>query len=113
MNTVGLMVPMENPGYVEFEIDGKTQRLEAFADEDNSLWLIFKDQSNGKTTYDAGRFLVAPINDDGTVDLDFNRIYNPPCAFTVFATCPLPPKENILNVALESGEQLYKLSRTH
>jgi len=112
MNTVGLLVPMENPGYIEFEIEGKTLRLEAFTAEQNSLWLIFKDLSNGKTTYDAGRFLVAPINEDGTVDLDFNRIYNPPCAFTVYATCPLPPKENILSVALESGEQLYKSHRT-
>ncbi|HLY28699.1 MAG TPA: DUF1684 domain-containing protein [Aggregatilineales bacterium] len=112
MNTVGLLVPMDNPGYVEFELDGQKLRLEAFADEEKSLWLIFKDLSNGKTTYDAGRFLVAPINEDGTVDLDFNRIYNPPCAFTVFATCPLPPKENILAVALESGEQLYKSHRT-
>jgi uncharacterized protein len=107
ISSVGMATPMENPGWVEFELDGQTQHLEAF-DTDNEdkreLWFIFKDATNGKTTYGAGRFMYSVVSPDGQVDLDFNRSYSPPCAFTPYATCPLPPRENILKVAIEAGE---------
>ena len=66
---------------------------------------VFRDRSSGRETYGAGRFLKAPIGSDGKVVLDFNRAYSPPCAFTPFATCPLPPPENWLPVAVTAGEK--------
>ncbi len=67
---------------------------------------MFGDASNGRTTYGAGRFLaVPPVNDDGRTTLDFNRAINPPCVFTSFATCPLPPPQNVLPIAVEAGEK--------
>jgi uncharacterized protein (DUF1684 family) len=108
INSVGLPAPMENPGYVEFELDGQVLSLQAFAADEDQLWFVFKDASSGKTTYGTGRFLYGTLSQDGLVDLDFNRAYNPPCSFTVYATCPLPPRENILPVAIEAGERLYR-----
>jgi uncharacterized protein (DUF1684 family) len=69
------------------------------------LFFIFRDRTSGKQTYPAGRFLYAEPAKDGRVVLDFNRAQNPPCAFTAFATCPLPPKGNALAVAVASGEK--------
>jgi uncharacterized protein (DUF1684 family) len=74
----------------------------------NQVWLIFRDQSSGKATYPAGRFLYGELK-DGIATLDFNRAYNPPCAFTPFATCPLPPRQNSLAIAVEAGELTYHL----
>jgi uncharacterized protein (DUF1684 family) len=93
-------------GYVEFKLKGKTYRLDAL-EEDNGLFLILKDDTAGKTTYNSGRFLdvekkPAP---GGTFTLDLNRAYNPPCAFSEFTTCPLPPKQNILKVRIDAGEK--------
>lgn len=107
INSVGIPVPMANPGWTDFELHGQRLRLEAFEAANDSLWFIFKDATNGAVTYGAGRFLVAALHADGTVALDFNRAYSPPCAFTVYATCPLPPRENILPVRIEAGEQLH------
>ena len=76
--------------------------LETSRHED--LFFIFKDLTSLKETYEAGRFLHTPLPSGGTVDLDFNRAYNPPCAFTDFATCPLPIKENQLKVRIQAGE---------
>jgi uncharacterized protein (DUF1684 family) len=77
--------------------------------EDGELFFMFKDASSGKSTYGAGRFLYAAVPKPGAteVELDFNRAHNPPCAFTAFATCPLPPKQNILQTAIEAGEKSY------
>jgi len=69
------------------------------------LFFIFRDQTAGKETYPAGRFLYAPMPKDGKVVLDFNKAYSPPCAFTAFATCPLPPPQNRLPVRIEAGEK--------
>lgn len=70
--------------------------------------MVFADRSSGRGSYPAGRFLDVPApSADGSVVLDFNRAYNPPCAFTPFATCPLPPPENRLDLAVEAGEQTY------
>jgi uncharacterized protein (DUF1684 family) len=98
-----------SPGYVEFDLDGRTHRLEPVVqDVDDPEWFfIFRDETSGEETYGSGRFLYAPAPADGVVDLDFNRSYNPPCAFTPYATCPLPPRENWLDVRIEAGEKRY------
>jgi uncharacterized protein (DUF1684 family) len=106
VNTVGLLTPMDNPGYVEFSLHCQEVRLEAFSEDDGELWFIFKDATSGKSTYGAGRYLIATLADDDSVDLDFNKTYNPPCVFTKYATCPLPPKENVLPIAIEAGEKV-------
>lgn len=101
--------PMRNPGAVRFERDGRTFVLEALAEEgDTQLFFIFADRSNRSETYGAGRYLYTdgpPLN--GDVILDFNRAFNPPCAYTAFATCPLPPPENRLDARVDSGEMRY------
>lgn len=105
VNVVGILEMMENPGVVEFTLHGHDCRLEAFKNDDGKLWFVFKDATNGSQTYPTGRFLVATLESDGTVILDFNRAYNPPCAFTPYATCPLPPPGNSLSVPIEAGEK--------
>jgi uncharacterized protein len=103
-NSVGMIVPMENPGYLEFELYGEKLRLEAFEAGENQWWLIFKDGTSGLSTYGAGRFLYVQYQANEQVWIDFNQAYHPPCAFTHYATCPLAPKENILNVQIKAGE---------
>ena len=100
---------MESPGYAEFRIDGHDLKLYPVLEEPGAkeLFYIFRDQTSGRETYGAGRFLYGPLPANGTVTIDFNRAYNPPCAFTAFATCPLPPKENRLPVRIEAGEKKY------
>jgi uncharacterized protein (DUF1684 family) len=94
------------PGYARFEIDGKEQRLEPVAEPDaDELFFIFRDATSAHGTYGAGRFLYAERPQGGRVILDFNKAYSPPCAFTAFATCPLPPEGNRLGVAIEAGEK--------
>jgi uncharacterized protein (DUF1684 family) len=102
-NTVDEMLA---PGQAEFVIAGKSYRLEPVIEEDH-LFYIFKDRTAGKSTYGAGRFMALPMPKDGKVIVDFNRAYNPPCAFTPFATCPLPLKENQLPIEIEAGEKAY------
>lgn len=92
-----------SPGYAEFTLAGQQLRLEPVI-EDGELFFIFRDQTAGKETYPSGRFLHAAMARDGKVELDFNKAYNPPCAFTPFATCPLPPKQNVLPIRIEAGE---------
>jgi uncharacterized protein (DUF1684 family) len=94
------------PGSVAFEREGVTWRLAALeGEEDGSLWLIFGDATNGTETYGAGRFLYTePPADDGSVIVDFNLAYNPPCVFSPYATCPLPPPQNRLTLRIEAGE---------
>jgi len=110
-NVLGQLVSMDSPGYVEFKMQGKTYRLEPVYETSRheDLFFIFKDLSSKTETYEAGRFLHAPLPKDGFVDLDFNRAYNPPCAFTEFATCPLPTKDNQLNVRIPAGELRFHL----
>ena len=103
---IGVPQEMTSPGYVEFPLRGQTVRLMPAA-EGEELWFIFRDATSGKTTYPGGRFLYAAGPRDGKVILDFNKAYNPPCAFTPYATCPLPPRENRLKVAIEAGELNY------
>ena len=108
-NVLGQALEMTSPGYVTFTLAGKQLRLEPVyeSDERSDLFFIFKDLTSRDATYGAGRFLYAPLPKGGTVDLDFNRAYNPPCAYTDFATCPLPPKQNQLDVRIEAGELAY------
>ena len=113
-NVLGQIVKMESPGYVEFALTGqpgKTYRLEPVYEtpEKKDLFFIFRDLTSRKETYEAGRFLHTPLPVDRAVDLDFNRAYNPPCAFTDFATCPLPIKENHLDVRIPAGELRFHL----
>ena len=106
---LGTTESMEAPGLVTFTIDGKTLTLEPVVEDptDAKLFFIFKDQTSAKETYGAGRFLYADMPKDNTVVLDFNHAYNPPCAFTPYATCPLPPKQNWLPVRVEAGEKTF------
>ncbi len=101
----GTLSKLQNPGYVEFDLLGERRRLEAFETTGKRLWFIFKDKTSGPLTYGAGRFLYSPILSDGPIDLDFNRAYHPPCAFTEFALCPFPPRENIMPIPITVGEQ--------
>ena len=105
-NVLGMTTQETAPGYAEFSVNGKAYRLEPIVEEDH-LFFIFKDQTSTSTTYGAGRFLYAANAKNGVVELDFNKAENPPCAFTAFATCPLPPKQNALAVAIPAGEMRY------
>jgi uncharacterized protein (DUF1684 family) len=105
-NTIGQKESEPSPGYVTFTKDGREYRLEPTLD-DGTLFFVFRDYTSGKTTYGASRFLYTEPAKDGVVYLDFNRAENPPCAFTAYATCPLPPPQNRLDLAVEAGEKKY------
>jgi len=99
-------------GEVVFEHDSSEHRLVAWGEDDSDLWILFRDATSGVTTYEALRQLVvAAPAPDGSVTLDFNRAFNMPCAYTDFATCPMPPPENTLPFAVEAGEQLPVMDR--
>ncbi len=106
---LGTSETMQAPGYVKFKLRGKELTLEPVIEDpaEPQLFFIFRDKTSGKGTYPAGRFLYAAMPKDGQVTLDFNRSYNPPCAFTPFATCPLPPPQNRLPIAVKAGEKNY------
>lgn len=104
-NVIGQVSKQNVPGILEFTLDGKAMQLYPLGTKDD-LWLIFGDETSGDQSYGGGRFLeIAPPDKDGNYTIDFNKSYNPPCAFTKFATCPLPPKENILDIAIMAGEK--------
>ena len=94
------------PGAVVFETAGGPHRLEVIRERgETDFWIVFGDATNGRETYGAGRFVYAPPPDDGRTVVDFNKAYNPPCAFTPFSTCPLPPAGNRLRIRVEAGEK--------
>jgi uncharacterized protein (DUF1684 family) len=98
------------PGTVAFDREGTTWRIAALPGDgvDGGVWLIFGDATNGTDTYGGGRYLYTePVAADGSVVLDFNLAYNPPCVFSPYATCPLPPMENRLSLRIEAGELAY------
>jgi uncharacterized protein (DUF1684 family) len=107
---IGENTEMNSPGYVTFNINGEIHRLDAFSGKPKTLFFIFGDETNGKETYEASRFMDARILENGKVDLNFNRAYNPPCAYTPYATCPLPPPQNQLKIAILAGEKKYPAS---
>jgi len=104
-----------NPVFAQitFKLDGKEYRLDPVLEDKDKLFFIFSDSTSGKATYWAGRFLYADLPEGETVVLDFNKAENPPCAFTPFATCPLPPRQNRLRVAIEAGELNYHSTSKH
>ena len=105
-NVLGEVEEMRSPGTAIFTVAGKEYRLTPVVEEGTSdLFFVFGDQTNRTETYGAGRFLYAAPPQDGYVVLDFNRAYNPPCAFSAFATCPLPAKENKLGLPIQAGEK--------
>lgn len=99
-----------SPGEIVLEIDGEEHRFRALGDSsDDELFLIVGDATNGKETYGGGRYVyTAPPDAEGRVIADFNRLYNPPCVFTSWATCPLPPPENVVDVPIRAGEKIYR-----
>jgi len=109
-NTIGQEETEPSPGFVTFQKEGQEYRLEPILDE-GKLFFVLRDQTSGKTTYGASRFLYvdSPANSakNAMVWLDFNKAENPPCAFTAYATCPLPPPQNRLALAITAGEKRY------
>jgi uncharacterized protein (DUF1684 family) len=110
-NILGDVDDAPSPGYALFTLAGQAYRLDALPDP-NGLAFYFCDTTNPTTTYPAGRYLKSAPPQAGMVTLDFNRAYNPPCAFTAFATCTLPPPQNRLLVAIEAGELYDRESAT-
>ena len=118
VNLIGDVSDVPNPGYVQFEKDGRHWTLQALGDPAKGLNLSFQDRSSGRETYGVGRYLhTGAVGRDGTLSIDFNRATNPPCAYTDYATCPLPPPENrlaqkqadgqIVRLAVLAGEKAY------
>lgn len=112
VNVLGMTDRMTSPGVLVFKVDGREYRLEPVLEKgEKHLFIIFADKTTGKETYGAGRYLYAdPPDANGRVMLDFNQAHNPPCAFTRFATCPLPPKQNRLPIRVDAGEKKYASS---
>jgi uncharacterized protein (DUF1684 family) len=108
-NMLGDIDDMESPGHVTFTLNGREHSMAVITEDEDNFWFIFRDLTSGEETYPAARFLYTPRPDaKGKVTLDFNRAENPPCAFNPYATCPLPPKENRLQVRVEAGEKIYE-----
>lgn len=107
-NVVGVTQDAPCPGKAVFTHEGRTYELLPMQDDPaEPLFFVLTDTTAGTETYEASRFLYAEPPRDGKVILDFNKVYNPPCAFTPFTTCPLPPKENVLTFPLRAGEKKY------
>ncbi len=106
-NVLGTSSEKSSPGRAHFEVDGRALALEPTLEKSGSLFFVFRDETAGKETYGAGRFLHAAPPREGEVILDFNRAINPPCAFTPFATCPLPLPGNVLPIRIEAGEKRW------
>jgi uncharacterized protein (DUF1684 family) len=109
LNMLGQTEGVPSPGYAVFRLKGKEYHLRPYLEEPDAkeLFYVFRDLTSGKETYGAGRFFYSEMPRDGHVVLDFNKAYNPPCAFTPYATCPLPPTENRLALRIEAGEKKY------
>jgi uncharacterized protein (DUF1684 family) len=104
-NVLGMTVDEISPGLLEFDLQGETYRLEAI-DSGEKLFIMFTDETSGIDTYGAGRYMyVKKPGENGKIMLDFNKAYSPPCAFTDFATCPLPPQQNHIPIRVTAGEK--------
>jgi uncharacterized protein (DUF1684 family) len=107
VNTYGDVDEYKTEGVVEMDLRGQKLRVRPFTTRPKRLYLVFKDASSGEETYEAARFLYADLRDDGTVVMDFNEAYNPPCAFNPYTTCPIPLPENRLPLKILAGEKAY------
>jgi uncharacterized protein len=106
-NVLGGNFKMKSPGMLKFTVKGKECSLQPVDEGDGVLFIIFRDKSSENETYKSGRFLYADKPVNGEAVLDFNKAENPPCAFTPFATCPLPPPGNSLDLEIKAGEKRY------
>ncbi len=106
-NVLGGAFKMNSPGLLQFSLKGKEYSVQPVEEDGDKLLIIFRDKSNLTETYTGGRFLYTDKPMDGQVVLDFNQATNPPCAFTHFATCPLPPRQNDIDVSIEAGEKRH------
>jgi uncharacterized protein (DUF1684 family) len=106
-NVLGGNFKYKSPGLLKFRIKGKDYSLQPVEENEKTLFIVFRDLSSKGESYGAGRFLYTERPVNGKVILDFNKAENPPCAYTSFATCPLPPPQNRLNVDLRAGEKKY------
>jgi uncharacterized protein (DUF1684 family) len=106
-NVLGMEEDTPSPGSVVFDVNGQTYRLDALTEQgEEQFFIIFADSTSGRETYGAGRYLYAgPPDSTGRLLIDFNKAYSPPCAFTKYATCPLPPEQNKLPLRVEAGEK--------
>jgi uncharacterized protein (DUF1684 family) len=105
---LGTMREEEAPGRLYFEIEGVEYHLDPVPRDGDRYFLVFGDDTNARETYGAGRFLYTDMpGPDGTTVIDFNRAYNPPCAFTAYSTCPQPPQQNRLSLQVTAGEKMY------
>jgi uncharacterized protein len=107
LNMLGDIERYQSPGTLAFQLGGESVRMEPVLNSNGGLWLIFRDGTSGRDTYPAARFLQADPPRGSEVVLDFNKAYNPPCAFNPHTTCPMPAKENRLKVPIEAGEKDY------
>ena len=111
---LGTIEESPSPGAAVFERDGVTYRLEPILEQgSDELFFIFGDQTNARETYGAGRFLYTPMPTGDRLVLDFNRAYNPPCVFTPWATCPVPPPQNKLPLRVTAGELMFDVGLGH
>jgi uncharacterized protein (DUF1684 family) len=108
-NVLSMTDDETSPGALVFDVGGTTYRVDPILEKgETDLFVIISDGTTGKETYGAGRYLyVAPPDKNGKVVIDFNKAYSPPCAFTNYATCPLPPPQNRLTLRIEAGEKKY------
>jgi hypothetical protein len=108
-NVFGMTSDEISPGALVVKVNGKEYRIDPILEQgEKDLFIIIKDQTSRDLTYPAARYLYAkPAGADGRTIVDFNKAYNPPCAFTPFATCPLPPPQNRLPFRIEAGEKRY------
>jgi uncharacterized protein (DUF1684 family) len=110
VNILGMTEEMTSPGAIVFEREGRSWRLDTIleAPGDHELFVMFSDATSGRQTYGAGRFLYVGLPEADHIEVDFNEAFNPPCAFTDFATCPLPPQQNRLALGVDAGELKYE-----
>jgi len=109
-NVLDIPSTATSPGAIVFRVDGEEYRLDVTGNpEDERFSAVFGDRTNGDDTYPGGRFLSVEAPGPGNwIVIDFNRAYNPPCVFTPYATCPVPPEQNKLPIRIEAGEKMYQ-----
>ncbi len=109
-NVLGTVNKTPSPARVVFEVDGEARSLDLWKDSDDpeNFFTAFGDETNGTSSYGGGRFIwIDAPDEEGRTWIDFNKAYNPPCVFTEFATCPLPPEQNRISTAITAGELVY------